>query len=266
MRAAAVSCVLAVAAVAAPPLYVFDNGTGLGKLSLEEQVELAKRAGYAGLFYTGTRDIPRLLAAHKERGLKVLGIYTGMKLGEAAPAYEDGLPEAIDSLRGSGALIAFTVSGKAANGDELAVPVVREVCDRAARAGLKVALYPHHGFHIARVEDALRLREKVGRANLGIVFNLCHWLRSGDEANMTARLRQALPHTWMVSVNGADHEGDWSRLIQPLDRGEFDVGGFIRAVRAAGYKGPFGLQCYAVPGDREENLSRSMKAWRSFFP
>jgi sugar phosphate isomerase/epimerase len=246
------------------PLFVFDNGAGRGVLALEEQTELTKRTGYAGMLYSGTKEIPRLVAAHRPRGLRVLGIYTGMNVSDAKPSYDPGLPEAIRHLKGTGALITFTVNGKAEHGDEIAAPVVRAVCDLAAEAGLKVALYPHYGFHVARIEDALRLRERVARNNLGIVFNLCHWLRSGDSANRDERLRQALPHTLMVSINGADEEGDWGRLIQPLDRGSYDVRGFVEAVRKLGFTGPFGLQCYNVPGDREENLRRSMQAWKSF--
>jgi len=245
-------------------LYVFDNGTGLGALSPDEQTELAKRTGYAGIFWSGTKDIPQLMAAHRARGLKVLGIYTGMNLSQPNPNYDAALPEAIRQLKGSGALITFTVSGKAANGDEMAVPVIREVADMAAKAGLKVALYPHYGHHVARIEDALRLCEKTARPNVGLVFNLCHWLRSGDAANLEARLKQALPRTFMVSVNGADPEGDWNRLIQTLDRGSYDVRAFVRTLKSMGYQGPFGLQCYNVKGDREENLVRSIKAWRSF--
>ena len=71
----------------------------------------------------------------------------------------------------------------------------------AAQAGLQVAMYPHHGFHVARIEYALRVAQKAGRPNLGIVFNLCHWLRSGDEANMAERLHEALPLMRMVSIN-----------------------------------------------------------------
>ena len=243
-------------------LYVFDNGVGAGALSVEEQVQLTKRTGYAGVFYAGTKDIPQLLSAHQARGLKVLGIYTGMDLAAVRPGYEPGLPEAIRQLKGSGALITFTVKGKAVNGDDIAVPVIREVCDLAAQAGLKVALYPHYGFHVARVEDALRVREKAGRSNLGVVFNLCHWLRSGDAANLEMRVQQALPYILMVSINGADPVGGWDRLIQTLDRGSYDVRGFLQTLAQAGYKGPVGLQCYNVQGDREENLMRSMRAWR----
>jgi sugar phosphate isomerase/epimerase len=244
------------------PLYVFDNGVGRGDLSLDQQTELARRNGFAGIFYSSTKNIPELLAAHSARGLKVLGIYTGMNLSDAKPGYDPGLPEAIRQLKGTGTLITFTVNGKSANGDDVAAGVIREVAGMAAQSGLQVALYPHHGFHVARIEDALRLVQKAGRPNAGIVFNLCHWLRSGDEANMAARLKEALPLMRMVSINGADHEGDWDRLIQPLDSGTFDVWGFLRTLEALGYRGPIGLQCYNVKGDREENLKRSMQAWR----
>lgn len=246
------------------PLWVFDNGLGRGTATLAEQAELTKRTGYAGIFYSGTKDIPQLLAEHKSRGLSVLGIYTGMNVADAKPGYDPGLPDAIRQLKGTGALITFTVNGKAAQGDDIAVPIIRAVADLAAQNGLKVALYPHYGFHVARIEDALRVIGKVHKSNVGLVFNLCHWLRSGDEANLSARLKEALPHTYMVSINGADHEGDWDRLIQPLDRGAFDVRGFVQTLLKMGYRGPFAQQCYNVAGDKEENLRRSMAAWRTF--
>lgn len=246
------------------PLYVFDNGAGRGVLSLDEQAELAKQTGYAGIFYSGTKNIPELLAAHEKRGLKLLGIYTGINLADPKPAYDPGLPQAISQLKGSGALITFTINSPRPDGDDTALPILRDVCDQAARAGLKVALYPHHGFHVARVEDALRLIAKANRPNLGLVFNLCHWLRSGDEANFDLRLKEALPHTFMVSINGADHEGDWDRLIQPLGQGAFDVRAFVQAFLKRGYRGPFGLQCYNVKGDRQANLETSIRAWRAF--
>jgi sugar phosphate isomerase/epimerase len=246
------------------PLYVFDNGTGRGVLSIDEQAELAKRTGYAGIFYSGTKNIPELLAAHNARGLKLLGIYTGINVSDPSTTFDPGLPEAIRQLKGSGALITFTINGKAPDGDAIALPIVQQVCDMAAVAGLEVALYPHYGFHVATVQDALRIIGQAGRPNLGLVFNLCHWLRAGDEPNLALRLQQAIPHTFMVSINGADHDGDWDRLIQPLGRGAFDVKAFLQALHAAGYRGPVGLQCYNVSGDREQNLILSMKAWRTF--
>jgi sugar phosphate isomerase/epimerase len=260
----AVCAFAALAAAAERPLYVFDDGLGAGVVPFERQAALASETGYAGVFYDGLKDIPGVLAAHKAHGMKLLGVYTGMNVSDPKPGYDPALPEAIRQLKGTGALIAFTVRGDAPCGDGIAVPVIREVADMAAQAGLKVALYPHYGFYLARPEEALRLREKVGRANVGVVFNLCHWLRSGDEANLHVRLRTALPYTLMVSINGADHTGDWDRLIQPLGRGDFDVRGFVRALDAMGYRGPVALQCYGIAGDPRANLAQSMAAWRTF--
>jgi len=264
LKYALLLCAALAARASDAPLFVFDNGLGRTELSVEQQTELAARTGYAGILHAGTKDIPELLAAHRAHSMKVLGLYTGINISDPTPAFDPGLPEAIRQLRGTGALITFTVNGKVPGDDTLAVPLIRQVADMAADAGLRVAIYPHYGMHIARIEDALRICQEVNRPNVGIVFNLCHWLRSGDEANMIPRLQQALPRLLLVSINGADHEGDWDRLIQPLDRGAFDVRSFLAALNKLGYRGPMVLQCYNIKGDREENLTRSIRAWRSF--
>jgi sugar phosphate isomerase/epimerase len=247
------------------PFFVFDNGTGRDqKMPLEEQAELVKRTGYAGLGYTGALRIPEMLRALESSGLKMFSIYVAVRLDGERPGYDAALPEAIRQLRGHGTAIWLTVQGTAPDGEERAVRMVREVADMAAESGLRVVLYPHLGLYVGRIEDALRIRKLADRANVGVSFNLTHFLAVKDEANLDQRLREALPYLELVSINGAEHEGGWDRLIQPLDRGAFDVFGFLRKLTAAGYKGPIGLQCYQVPGDIEGNLRRSMAAWRDF--
>jgi sugar phosphate isomerase/epimerase len=147
-------------------------------------------------------------------------------------------------------------------GDADAVPLLRDIADRAGAAGLKVSRYPHTFFWMERVQDAVRLAQKVGRANLGVTFNLCHCLRVGDEARIGELLEQAKPHLTFVTVNGADHEGDWGRLIQPIGQGAFDVGSVLNRLRTLGYTGPVGLQHYGVKGDAREKLGQSMQGWR----
>ena len=56
-------------------------------------------------------------------------------------------------------------------------------------------------------------------------------------------------------------------LIENLDSLPFpdrDIYFKYRPLRRLGYKGPVGLQCYQVPGDRRENLKRSIDAWNGF--
>ncbi len=246
------------------PFFAFDNGTGRGRLSPDEQAKMLKELGYAGIGYTGTKGIPEMLAALDQHGLKMFSTYVGVRLGGDGPSYDPSLKRAIEQLKGRDTLIWLTITGNAPDGDRQAVEVVREIADLAERSKLRVALYPHVGFYVARVEDALRVVEKVDRPNVGASWNLCHWLKLDDEKNMEPLLKRALPHLFVVSINGADHEGGWDRLIQTLDRGEFDVYNSLKTLRRLGYRGPVGLQCYAVKGDTRENLERSIGAWRKF--
>jgi hypothetical protein len=69
-----------------------------------------------------------------------------------------------------------------------------------------------------------------------------------------------------VTINGAD-TGDtkamaWNRLILPLGAGSYDVGAFLRKVRAAGYTGPIGFQGYGIKGSPREVLAKTMDAWK----
>jgi sugar phosphate isomerase/epimerase len=126
-------------------------------------------------------------------------------------------------------------------------------------------LYPHQGNWVERIEDAVRVAEKVDRANVGVMFNLCHWLRVDSSRDYRVLLKRAMPRLWAVSINGADARDEkpgWERYIQPLDRGSFDVAAFLRTLDELGHTGPIGLQCYGIGGDAREHLARSMAAWK----
>jgi len=251
------------------PFFAFDNGTGRGQLSPDEQATMLGELGYAGIGYTGTGNIPEMLAALDRQGLQMFNTYVWAKIGPDGPSYDPGLPEAIKQFKGRNTVIWLTIQGSvpdgtAPDGDAQAVQIVREIGDMAKESGLRVALYPHLGFYVSTVEDGIRIAKKVDRKNVGTSFNLCHWLKEGDEASMERLIEAAMPYLFVVSINGADHEGGWDRLIQTLDRGEFDVYRFLATLKKHSYHGPVGLQCYAVKGDVRENLARSIGAWRKF--
>lgn len=240
--------------------FVFDNGVGRGKWTPEQQAETLARLGYSGIGYSGTEELAARLAAFSKHGVKVFNIYVPCHV-DAEVAYGEDLKDAIGALKGSGVTIWLTVQGKADN-DEKAVRIVSEIADLAGASGLQVALYPHAGFFVADIEDALRIVNQSKRSNLGVTFNLCHELKAGNEARFDALLKEAMPHLFLVSINGADHEGGWDTLIQPLGRGAFDVAGLLRKILTLGYGGPIGLQCYAVQGDTLENLEHSIATWK----
>ena len=77
------------------PFFAFDNGTGRDlKVPLEEQAELVKRTGYAGLGYTGALKVPEMLKALESRGLKMFSTYVAVRVDGDKPSYDAALPEA----------------------------------------------------------------------------------------------------------------------------------------------------------------------------
>ena len=243
------------------PFFAFDNGIGRGRLTIEQQAQALKELGYAGIGYSGVSDLPKKVKAFKDKGIKVFSIYVGCRPGTEKP-YDPKLIDAMKQLEGTGVVLWLTVQGK--TDDEKAAATVRELADAAAKHGAKIAIYPHFGFYIATTTQAIRLVKKVDRKNVGVSINLCHELKSGSEPKLPEIIKAAMPHLFMVSINGADHKGGWNKLIQPLGDGEFDVLGFLTKLNAAGYRGPIGLQCYAVKGDQKKNLARSMVAWKTY--
>jgi sugar phosphate isomerase/epimerase len=241
--------------------FAFDNGVGRGEWTPDQQAETLARLGYAGIGYSGTDHLDERLQAFERYGVRVFNIYVACHV-DKVPAFGEDLKAAITRLEGTDATIWLTVQGQSED-DSNAVKAVSEIADLAAASGLQVALYPHAGFYVADIDDALRIVRKVDRKNLGVTFNLCHELKAGNEERFDALLQEAIPHLLLVSINGADHEGGWDTLIQPLGHGQFDLDGFLRKLVALGYAGPIGLQCYNVPGDTLANLEHNITQWKA---
>ena len=246
----------------ANPFFAFDNGLG----GIQDPPKALKQLGYAGMGASGLK-IGGLIKQYRAEGLKVFSTYVGCKVGDR-PEGDPQWKQACREFRGTGVVVWLTVlGGKPGQDDDRAAETVREIADLARESDLRVALYPHTGFYVATTADAIRVAKKVDRKNVGVSINLCHELMTGQGDRLDATIREAMPWLMMVSINGADPKQPgygWDRLIQPLGRGSFDVYGFLRNLRVAGYRGPIGLQCYAVKGDAMENLKQSIKAWNEY--
>lgn len=250
------------AAPSSPRLFfAFDNGVGRqAGWAPERQAATLARLGYEGIGYTGVDNLAARQAAFRTAGLRIVNVYVGCKV-DAPEAYSPALVTALPLLRESDTIVWLTVQGRAPD-DARAVAIVREIGTAAARSGVRVALYPHKGFHVATAEDALRVVRQVALPNVGLTFNLAHELAAGHADRVEATLTTCAPHLMLVSINGADHAGGWKELIQPLDAGAFDLRRVLRTLDTIGYRGPVGLQCFAIPGEPEALLTRSIGAWR----
>jgi sugar phosphate isomerase/epimerase len=271
VKGAVASCV----ALASLKLRGFDTASALpnpifayefGDITPQQQAQFARTYGFAGTVFDHAKDMPSRLRAMDEAHLQLFYLWLSVDISKGQIQYEPGMEAAIEALQGRGTVVWVAIQGDASStgAEERAMQVVERISDLAARSNLRVALYPHYGFYLARFRDVLRIAEKAHRSNVGVTFNLCHELRSGIDPEFRQLLDQAMPRLYAVTINGANQRGqDWDTLIQPVGRGDYDVIGLVRTMAQAGYRGPFGIQCYGLKGDPEVYLKESMAAWRA---
>ena len=243
----------------------------------EKVVPMLRELGYAGLGGApGDAAMAQALAA---AGLRYFNGYHTITFDAARPALDEPLRKMIKAMPGAALWLAVTrvqregaaLPNSSVGGDDIAVARLREIAAYAAPHGVKIALYPHAGLWLERVEDATRLAEKVNDPAVGVTFNLCHWLKvEGSTRDPAPLLRAARPRLLFVTINGAD-TGDtkamgWERLIRPLGEGSYDVGAFLKTLRATGYEGPIGFQGYGIQGDARAVLAKTMVAWKAMQP
>lgn len=243
------------------PIYPFQNG--VNSLPPEEGVRLAKELGYQGIGSIYPNRLTAYKAACEAEGMKVYSIYVGGKVNADGFQADQDIAAAITLLKGTDALVELNVQrGKEPN-DEQAIALVRHVADLAKEAGLKVVLYPHLDFHIERFDHALKIAKAADRDNVGVAFNLCHFLKIQPNDDLPKMLAGAKPLLWSVSICGADSDGkDWNSLIRPLDEGSYDQAALLRLLKDIGYKGAVGLQCFNIRIAPRDHLARSIAAWR----
>lgn len=257
--------------VAAQPFFAMDTGA---KGPPAQVAALLKDLRYDGLGGSGYQVKP-LLEELSKNNLRLFNVYLTLKF-EGSPAVSPELSRLITDLSGHDSCLwiavqkveNFKISDPA--GDALALAHLKAIADAAKAKNVPLALYPHTGFWLARVDDALRVADHLNRPDVGVTFNLCHWLKVEGDVDPAPTLKRALPRLRFVTLNGAD-TGDtktfgWDRLIQPLDSGSYSQPNLLKTLRDLGYTGPVGLQSYGLKGDQKALLTRSRQAWDKLNP
>jgi len=236
-----------------PEFYAFQNGVAFGPPSKEAAI--LKELGYAGVSQVkqSGEALAALIQSYDHAGLRVLSVY--LNVNDAPLTAEQLLP-----LANRNAMLELTVTQISPG----TVAAVRQTAELAAGMNIRAALYPHSGFAVARMDQAMELIEKVDHPNLGVMFNLCHFLKSEDPATLESVLLKAGNRLFAVSTSGADTAGtEWNALIQPLNQGDFPQKRLFATLQLLNFQGPVALQCYGVKGDKKDNLEKSMTAWRA---
>lgn len=256
-----------------PDFFCFEDAFLLTKnVPFNDQADLVKRLGFEGIELMGLEKADEKLKVLEKYQLPLKMVYVQIDIEKEEP-YDPRLPDFIKSVRDKGVTLWLHIHSEKYKpsdpaGDVLCVPIIQSLADYAIQYNVNIALYPHSFFWLEKIEDSVRLTEKINRRNTGAVFNLCHYLRTDDRAMLEEKLIRSVPFLAAVSVNGADdgntNEMEWSQLIRPLGEGTFDVMRVLRILRDNNYVGPVGLQCYNIPGEPSEFLAKSMNTWRSY--
>jgi sugar phosphate isomerase/epimerase len=239
------------------------------KRTLAQQAKMLQELGFDGAGHVGLERVAERVRTLDEAGLKLFLVGLRVNLASQDQPYPAEVKQVLPLLKGRDVALYVTIGGMKPGdpaGEAIAVPILRELADLAAESGVRVVLYPHTGDWLVRMDHAVRLARKVDRPNLGVIFNLCHFLRNEDPATLPSVLEAAGPHLFMVSINGAEPEAKsepgWAKLIQPLDRCTLDIYGLLKTLKRLDYTGPVALMCFGIGGDAREHLARSIAEWR----
>ena len=245
----------------------------------KEQVRIIKQVGFAGMEINSLPEIAVFKPEMDKQKLKIGYVYFALDLDQPHITPEN--KAYVLSLRGSGVVLCphlqsskKTFASSDRKGDTVAVKLMQELAAIAAEAKVKVALYPHTWDWLETHEHALSLIKQINRPNVGLAFNLPHYLAFTDPAaenDLKPFLKKAKPYLNMVTICGANNisqdqktpENMWANLIKTLGTGSFDTYSLLKyLIVDLNYKGPIGLQAYAIKGDKVENMRQSLQAWQ----
>lgn len=263
-----------------PTLYAMDTHfmCDPASPSVEDQAACVKAAGYDDFYVTSDLETPEksldYARASQAAGLGFNAVY--MRLDASVTPREHHLNLFRQMLEGirPPTRVEFSVWHGAFDektGDPSADPGalrwLRFLLPSLEERGIRACLYPHFGFSLETMGDALRLLEALPHELLGAVFCGYHWYRV-DRTPVRELLASVGDRLFAVNLSGSSFVGPGREingldpLIQPLDEGDLDNADVVAALREFGYAGPVGVQGYGVTAPAREALIRSATALR----
>jgi sugar phosphate isomerase/epimerase len=245
--------------------------------TFDKQVELVKNAGFEGIEINQIESFEGMKMALDKYKFKGSYFYVKLKLGQPI---DTRLETAIRALKGTKTIIAPYIltdnslyNARSPEGDAEAIRLLKKISFLSKNAGLEVAIYPHFSFYIERTDHALELAKKVNSKNLGLSFNLCHWLATTsltERDNLKGHMKELKPYLKLMTICGANDiisqkKSIFDDYILPLGTGSFDTYGFLKfMVKEVKYKKPIGVQCYNIKGNKAQLIQNTMTVWKDY--
>ena len=245
--------------------------------TFDKQVELVKNAGFDGIEINQIESFDGMKSALDQFQFKGSYFYVKIQLGEPI---DNRLESAINKLKGTNTIVAPYILAdtkrfkpNSPEGDSEAIKHLQLISMWSKKSGLQVAIYPHFSFYVERTDHALQLAQKVNRKNVGLSFNLCHWLATtslAERADLKNHLKELKPYLKMITISGASDiisqkKAIFDDYILPLGTGSFDTYDLLKyMVKTIKYKNPIGVQCYNIKGNKPQLIKNTMMVWNGY--
>ena len=233
--------------------------TEVSPYSFEDRMEAAGNAGFKGigLVHNGMMDTvdkigyPAMKAILEKNGIKHVELeflvdwyHSGERRRQSDKARQE-LLEAAKALGARSIKIGPGIGEDTADID-LMVKEFTLLSQQAAEVGANVVLEIMPFSNVRTIETALAIVEGANQPNGGLLLDIWHLQRGGIDFNDISKIparfiksielndahKYAIEPLWMDTIH---------KRVLPGD-GTFDVPAFIKAVQAAGYEGPWGLE------------------------
>lgn len=237
-----------------------DRPDPISRWRLEDRIEAAARAGYAGLgFWLGDLVLWRenggnyaTLHAHlSDAGLHIVELeylaewFAQGERRERSDAARIALFQAADALGARHVKVMPPFGGQGLDVGYLADQFAA-LCTDAARHDLLMALEMIPFSDLPDLHTALDMVMRADAPNGGLLIDIWHVVRSGsavgDVAQVPARFIKAVELCDADRVMHGPITEDTMRHRKVCGEGDFDLSGFIAALERAGYDGPYGVE------------------------
>ncbi|OXR38719.1 xylose isomerase [Pseudomonas jessenii] len=252
--------------------------TEVSPYSFEDRMEAAGNAGFKGigLVHNGMMDTvdkigyPAMKAILEKNGIKHVELeflvdwyHTGERRRQSDKVRQE-LLEAAKALGARSIKIGPGIGEDTADID-LMVKEFTLLSQQAAEVGANVVLEIMPFSNVRTIETALAVVEGANQPNGGLLLDIWHLQRGGIDFNDITKIparfiksielndahKYAIEPLWMDTIH---------KRVLPGD-GTFDIPAFIKAVQAAGYEGPWGLE---VLSDTHRKLPLELMANRAY--
>ncbi|HEX6225951.1 MAG TPA: TIM barrel protein, partial [Chryseolinea sp.] len=139
---------------------------------------------------------------------------------------------------------------------EKAVASVSFIRGRARELGCTISLY-NHGDWFGEPENQLRIIEKIGTKDIGIVYNFHHAHLQIKE--FPGLVKKMLPYLNTVNLNGMKVEGP---KILTIGAGTEEID-MLKVLKQSGYTGALGILCHIETEDAKIVLERNLRGLQS---